>query len=617
MPGAFNLSDEKKTTDVLQFLNEMTRRYDNNVGSGLPNGSLFTGDNDLLSSPIFGEFIGNDGFPTFDPASIQHTPTLSGLFESGAFDSMLTEHLAQNILDLKDPAKRQNLLTQANDHIVKNNAGERIGTINNDLISEALRNPPEPLGQDRPPIQTGPQTAPNPAPQPQATEPNAPATTRPDETGRVGDQFPTPTGDGQVPDAPSTPPIFGDGGFNFPDIFNIPGIFQPGGGGSVATPPIFPTGADNEGGFGLDDILGSIFGGGGSGGQGGSATASNVLTDLFELYTQGGSVGNTSATGGSVGNTTSTSQGGNATGGTGEANNSLSNILGDTITNLVFEDRSGDAYRDANSDALALQERIYNADVDRLAPFAELGVRNIPGLEAEANNNPAFRDLFSGQTDINPNTSFSVGGNALPNLNPQGVDVNRLNVFNSQDPALQFLQKEQRDSISNSALAQGKMFSGETAEALQDRAANVAANYASQLQGISSAQDQSNLLANSQLFGQNAGARSQLFGEDFNRAGFNLNQGQANIGNQFQKNNQLYDFLFNANSQDAANDADAFGQKNALVGGIGQPSAAGQASLGSGFSNAQTNLLQDRGVFNSNSKNNQNNIAKNALSRLF
>ena len=117
------------------------------------------------------------------------------------------------------------------------------------------------------------------------------------------------------------------------------------------------------------------------------------------------------------------------------------------------------------------------------------------------------------------------------------VDVNQIDPFDRNSEALRFLQDEQMQAVNNGFASSGKLNSGGRYKALQDRAANVASTYADQMQGISTAQDQANLSSDSQRFGQDATS-----------AGFNLNQDQANIANNFGLNSQLFNNNMAANN---------------------------------------------------------------------
>ena len=330
------------------------------------------------------------------------------------------------------------------------------------------------------------------------------------------------------------------------------------------------------------------------GGSANNTTDVNNQIDNTSAGGAGGEGGDANATGGA---------GGNATGGTGgvgqggDSSNSLTDLLtnvGNTVLNMGATDYAADQQFEANKDAIDYSQGIYDDQVNRLEPFRQVGIDAIPGSQEALNAQPQVLDLFDGQRTINPNTSVQgptagqVDVNINPNTSVQGptagqVDVNQIDPFDRNSEALRFLQDEQMQAVNNGFAASGKLNSGGRYKALQDRAANVASTYAGQMQNISSVQDQANLSSDSQRFGQ-----------DTTSAGFNLNQDQANIANNFGLNSQLFNnnmaannFYQNVNSQD-------FGQfLNMLQ--LGGNAAAGQAQ---GMDNTQkigSTLFEDMG----------------------
>lgn len=532
---------------------------------------------------------------------------------------------------------------------------EVINGVNIDLINEAIRNLPNPI-YGYPPIQTGPTaSAPQPGPTVTPTQQEGYQSTRPDETGRnPGVRIPDPTGgSGQIP---NPPPSGGGGGSDY-DPFDILGeilrggwdIFNGGNGGG--TPPFFPdSGGDMD-----DDFWDWIFGGS-SGGAGGNATATG-------------------------GNAT----GGNATGG----NNSLGDILTDVVSNFDFGGMIGDLGDTVINNALSAdayeeigkqQERdlefrqgIYDADVERLDPYNQLGLRNIQGLEDAAQSNPVKRNVFAGQesitTDPSVNRRFANGGlpamtsgnrnlrGANPNVNYTAptrskVEVNQNNPFDLEnDIGYNFLKDEMTDSVQGSAVAQGGLLSGDALEALQDRSAGLAATYAGQLQDIYSARDGLELASDNQFFNQgfnlaglDLGAQAQefgqtqtvdeflnfmnrqdfdeskqirdtLFSEDIVGTGFDRDTEQIGVENKLRKNAQLYDQLFNANSQDLTFDNNEFNKLLALVSG-GQSSAAGQAGMGQGFADSIGQILTDKGYLDFAERSDRNDNYLDFISRI-
>ena len=504
--------------------------------------------------------------------------------------------------------------------------GNVTGHVNTDIIDEAIRTLPIPvLGQGLPPTQEGPSgpvQAPQAPSQPQQ-ETAAPPSSRPNETGTVGDQVEGPIvgdGSGQVPNPPPNVPSRNDD-FDpfgiFEDLLRTPGIF--GGGGTVSQTP---TGADNEGGFDLGAILGSIFG---SGGQSTNTNQnSNILQDILgDIFAQGGNVGDTTATGG-----TATANGGAG----GSASNILSDLIGavtggsadNALSNVIdfgISDYVADKQLEANRDALDFYGGIYNDQVNRLEPFRQSGLNSLGDLEAAARNNPALRDLFAGQMAVNPTTNVSVGGNPLPNLDPslnysapeaRSVDVNGFNPYSADDPRLQYLIDSGTQAVQNSAVAQGKLFSGDTLEALQDVGQNAALGRAREIQsieanrdGLALASDNQrfgqelgasgfNLGAQGQQFGQDSSARGQLFGENLNTAGFNLNQDQNNIANLMGYNTQQFGQNFDANSQALGANNNYF-SKLFETSRLGQNSAAQQGAGSSTFGAIGSNLIGQEG----------------------
>jgi hypothetical protein len=533
------------------------------------------------TSPIGGIF-GSDGLPTFDPSSIRSNPILSSMYDSGFFNQQINASVANT---LSNPNALQAIVNEylkftgqpVNTSDVTQN-GNVIGTINQDIINNALKNLPITGGngvnvvgsgsgqvtQGGGQTQTGTQ-------QTGGTDPTNRPTTTGTNTGTVGD------GSGQVPPPPNTNTGGRNGGgFNIFDIFNVLG----GGSGSGATPPFNPNGGDMT----YDDLANlPIFGNGG--GQGGSATAtggSNFISDLF----------------------------GDIVGG------SLSNVLGDignTVINAGVSNYAADQQRDANRDALDFYGGIYQGQIDRLEPFRQAGLGGIPGLTNAANTNPQYRDLFAGQQNINPNTNvqrsfqgqpMQAGSRGLNNLDPSlsydrpnmtstaglpalqagnrgvnlgdasAVGVNQFNPFDGNDPALQYVMDQGTRAIEGSAAARGKLNSGGTLEALQEMGQGAALNRARDIQSISSSQDQARLASQGQSFGQqttnaglnnqlnqqdlanSSGIRSQLFGEGTTQFGQGMGLAGLDLGAQGQAFGQglgANQFTNQLNQQDLAN----------------------------------------------------------------
>ena len=366
------------------------------------------------------------------------------------------------------------------------------------------------------------------------------------------------------------------------------------------------------------------------GGSANNTTDVNNQIDNTSAGGAGGEGGDANATGGA---------GGNATGGTGgvgqggDSSNSLTDLLtnvGNTVLNMGATDYAADQQFEANKDAIDYAQGIYDDQVNRLEPFRQVGIDAIPGSQEALNAQPQVLDLFDGQRTINPNTSVQgptagqVDVNINPNTSVQGptagqVDVNQIDPFDRNSEALRFLQDEQMQAVNNGFAASGKLNSGGRYKALQDRAANVASTYAGQMQGISTAQDQANLSSDSQRFGQdstsagfnlnqdqanianqfglyqsNLASDSQRYGQDATSAGFNFNQGQANIANNFGLNSQLFNNNMAANNFYRDSNNQDFGQFLSML-QLGENAAAGQGSGMDTASNIGSGLLEDMG----------------------
>ncbi len=207
------------------------------------------------------------------------------------------------------------------------------------------------------------------------------------------------------------------------------------------------------------------------------------------------------------------------------------------------------------------------------------------------------------------------------------VAVNQTNLLDPSNPYLQAMQNESRKQIEDAGVAAGKFKSGQTMEALND---STMANYARlipTLQNVESSRDSMNLAANNQLFNQwqtgqdfrlnrdlaniqnrmgkdaqrfgqqMAGAQfgsdqdyrnflaslnadQQRYGQQLGAAQFGVGQQNQNFANRVLANEQQYDQKYRENAQKLFNDQQSFNQFLSLVQGVGQPSAAGQASLG-------------------------------------
>ena len=82
------------------------------------------------------------------------------------------------------------------------------------------------------------------------------------------------------------------------------------------------------------------------------------------------------------------------------------------------------------------------------------------------------------------------------------TNVNQIDPFNPEDPALRFLQDEGMRAIESSAAAQGRLNSGGTLQELQNQAIGTAAQYAGDLADIGRVQDTSQLASDQQFYSQ-------------------------------------------------------------------------------------------------------------------
>ena len=94
---------------------------------------------------------------------------------------------------------------------------------------------------------------------------------------------------------------------------------------------------------------------------------------------------------------------------------------------------------------------------------------------------------------------------------PLRTDVNLIDPFNPQDPALRFLQDEGRRAIESAAAAKGRLNTGSTLQELQEQAIGTAAKYAGDLADIGRVQDQARLDRDQQFFSQALGSGGEMF----------------------------------------------------------------------------------------------------------
>lgn len=275
----------------------------------------------------------------------------------------------------------------------------------------------------------------------------------------------------------------------------------------------------------------------------------NTLGDLLTrgLETVGGALSQAFAQGG---------QGGSA---------SISNII--DVARAAIEDRKAteyytDALRDASDQELEFLERMIgrqevyrpfyrvgNEMVERvnpetgqveLVPNSFLGYQ-INKLRDLVNREPDFPDSrrISPEVDILPLIEDAAAIEAVdPTLNQINVadmllgldtsggipgamrtDVNQIDPFNPEDPALRFLQDEARRSIESSAAAKGRLNTGSTLQELQEQAIGTAAKYAGDLADIGRVQDQARLDRDQQFYTQLLGSGREGLGREMDRLG--------------------------------------------------------------------------------------------------
>jgi len=99
------------------------------------------------------------------------------------------------------------------------------------------------------------------------------------------------------------------------------------------------------------------------------------------------------------------------------------------------------------------------------------------------------------------------------------TDVNLIDPFNQQDPALRFLQDEGRRAIESAAAAEGRLNTGGTLQELQQQAIGTAAQYAGDLADIGRVQDASRLDADQQFYTQLLGSGREGLGREMDRLG--------------------------------------------------------------------------------------------------
>ena len=253
----------------------------------------------------------------------------------------------------------------------------------------------------------------------------------------------------------------------FTDAVNLEDMFQEGAitGGAGGTSTIESGAVTSAGGAG---------GAGGTGGTGGSIEAgaiSNapVFTDAVDLSDMISAplIGEGAINIDTAGLGTAVDSFGNVIGGFGEnlmdflgtfvggqnqqSENSLAGILADAAARKY----AAEAFEDASANELAFQKAIYDAGIEYQEPFYDLGVtaaKEVMPDYVEASKRDVVYD------DFDP--------------------------FDAEDPALRFLQDEQRRALESSSAARGRLNSGGTLTDLQDRAANIALTRAGEVGNI-------------------------------------------------------------------------------------------------------------------------------------
>ena len=258
----------------------------------------------------------------------------------------------------------------------------------------------------------------------------------------------------------------------------------------------------------------------------------NTLGDLLTrgLETVGGALSQAFAQGG---------QGGSA---------SINNIV--DLAAAAAIDRKAteyyvDALRDASDSELEFLERMianqevyrpfYNVGTGKKAPFLGYQINQLRDL---VNRDPSFPEgrMIQPEVDILPLIEEAAAIETIdPTLNQINVadmllgldtgtipeamrtDVNQIDPFNPQDPALRFLQDEARRAIESSAAAKGRLNTGSTLQELQEQAIGTAAQYAGDLADIGSVQDASRLDADQQFYTQLLGSGREGVGREMDR----------------------------------------------------------------------------------------------------
>ncbi len=260
----------------------------------------------------------------------------------------------------------------------------------------------------------------------------------------------------------------------------------------------------------------------------------DTLGDLFRrgLETVGGALSQAFAQGG---------QGGSA---------SINNIV-DLAAAAAIDRKATEYYVDALKDAsdaeLEFLERMigrqevfrpfYNVGTGEKAPFLGYQINQLRDL---VNRDPSFPEsrMIQPEVDILPLIEEAAAIETIdPTVNQINVadlllgldtgtiptatrtDVNLIDPFNPEDPALRFLQDEGRRAIESAAAAEGRLNTGGTLQELQQQAIGTAAQYAGDLADIGRVQDASRLDADQQFYTQLLGSGREGFGREIDRLG--------------------------------------------------------------------------------------------------
>ena len=194
-----------------------------------------------------------------------------------------------------------------------------------------------------------------------------------------------------------------------------------------------------------------------------------------------------------------------------------------------------------------------------------------------------------------------------PGAAPIAIDtpVNQIDPFNPEDPALRFLQDEGMRAIESTAAAQGRLNSGGTLDELQDRAINIASQYAGDMTDIGRVQDTSQLAADQQFYSQLLGSGKEDFARDLDRYGMVADaqtaaddmflEGELARFNSEQKNlGQQYDMSRFANTDALARETQLYNEMKPLI-DIGLAGATGLTGNTSAFATGGLPIYQQLG----------------------